>query len=232
MKLSIIAGAVSLSIAGTAAHAADAIVAYDPPVAAPFTAMAYDWNGAYVGATAGYVFDYGTKATAYDAFGDSFSERYLTGSEGFVGGFFAGYNHTIDSVLLGVEADIEYADTSSTRSTFRGFAETGVDSGFQGSLRARLGYTIDRTLVFATAGVSVADKEYTVVDPTGAFSNDSTRVGYTLGAGLEHAVTDQILIRGEYRYADYGDEDINTGAATYNFDSQTHALKAGVAYKF
>jgi outer membrane immunogenic protein len=233
MKLKLILATAAAAFASSSAFAADAIVAYDPPpVVAVEVPVGYDWSGIYVGASAGYVIEYGTQVAAFTPAGDRFSNRYIRDAEGFIGGAFVGYNWANNNVLFGLEGDLEYADNSGSRETFGGFAETSVDIGLQGTIRARLGYTFDRTLVYATGGVAFGDVEIGVTDPAGTFSDSSTRVGYTVGAGVEHAVTDNWLIRAEYRFTDFGDETIDTGLASYNFDTQNHAVKAGIAYKF
>lgn len=47
-----------------------------------------------------------------------------------------------------------------------------------------------------------------------------------MGAGVEHAFTDMISARVEYRYSDYGDEDFGLGFG--DFDVDEHAVRVGV----
>ena len=69
-----------------------------------------------------------------------------------MGGVFGGYNAGWNNLIFGVEGDIDYADSSNTRETFGGAALTSMDLGVHGSLRARLGYGIDRALLYLTGG--------------------------------------------------------------------------------
>ena len=62
-----------------------------------------------------------------------------------------------------------------------------------------------------------------------AYDESKTFLGRTVGAGIEHAFTDNWIGRFEYRYADFGSEafpgDIKIGL-------NEHTLRAGVSYKF
>ena len=233
MKLPVSIFAIStLALSGTAI-AADAIVDYQPVTPAPVVeSPVFDWSGAYLGAAVGYVFQHPTEVAAFDPAGNRFSNRYVTGADGFVGGIFGGYNADWNGFVFGVEGDVDYADSSETRETFGGTALTSMDLGLHGSLRARMGYAFDRTLVYVTGGLAIADLEYGVTDATGSATNTSTKTGYTVGAGVDFAVTDALFLRGEYRFTDYGSDALSTAAATYDFDTETHIVKVGLGYKF
>lgn len=214
-----------------AAAAADLPQRYAPP-APVMTTMPFNWAGGYVGVSAGYMFDRTTRATGYGLAGNQFSKRYINGTNGFVGGVFGGYNFTAGNVVYGVEANVDYADSHATRRTFHGIASTGSDLGFNGALRARLGYSLDRALFYVNGGVALADVKYTATDVTGTAKKSSTEFGYTLGAGMEYAVTSNLLLRTEYAFTDYGDKTLATGGGRYNFETRTHTMKAGLGYKF
>ncbi len=70
------------------------------------------------------------------------------------------------------------------------------------------------------------------------------RVGWTIGAGVEYAVTNNVTIGGEYLYADLGSTHITTSPnsfasaifpnvyATAKFDYNASIFRALVNYKF
>lgn len=101
-----------------------------------------------------------------------------------------------------------------------------------GALRARLGYSFDRALIYAAAGLAVADIEYKGRDISGTAKKSSTDAGYTVGGGSEYAVTDNLLLLREYVFSDYGDKSISSNVANYKFETKTHTLKVGIGYKF
>jgi outer membrane immunogenic protein len=59
-----------------------------------------------------------------------------------------------------------------------------------------------------------------------------TYVGWTLGAGLEHAMTDNLLLRAEFNYSDLGNKTFDTSAGVHRVDLTSHEWRLGVAYKF
>ncbi len=63
-----------------------------------------------------------------------------------------------------------------------------------------------------------------------------TLTGWTVGAGVEHAFTDHLITRLEYRYTDYGTAsgmlDPAFSTTKMKTDSTTSVVRAGIAYKF
>jgi outer membrane immunogenic protein len=58
-------------------------------------------------------------------------------------------------------------------------------------------------------------------------------VGYTVGAGTDVKLTEQVFARAEYRYTDFGSEEFNLpGVGTAEFDSTNHRVMLGVGMKF
>jgi outer membrane immunogenic protein len=128
-------------------------------------------------------------------------------SSGFKGGGYAGYNFQINpNWVVGVEGDI----LGSTQRT----------NSWDSSVRGRLGYAYDRYLFYGTGGVAFGD-----VKNGGA---SSTRTGWTLGAGVEAALTNNMTARVEYRYTDLGTA--NVGGSSISQTSND--LTLGVGFKF
>ncbi len=199
-------------------------VAADLPSVAPYqqpVVAGYDWTGFYVGAQAGYVWEGGNGNTI----------------DGFAGGIHAGYNHQINNWVFGVEADVEYSGADAS-ATIPGVLAVSADVEWLGSVRGRVGYAFDRTLVYATGGVAFGGIEVRAtnlaVAPAISASDSKTHVGWTVGAGIEHAITQNVTVRAEYRYTDLGRKTYNfagIGAARANADD-IHAVRVGVSYKF
>lgn len=238
MKTIFLATAFFLGLAGMAS-AADA----GPPVSA-----SYNWSGGYIGAQAGYGWGDARvgQTFAADSFG-GYGWGYGSLSGGF-GGLYAGYMKQFDSgLVLGVEGDYNFANLKDTTV----YQALGVDDpGFGGvlelnsigSARLRAGYAMDRWLPFVTAGVAMAHyKHSTVFLPSGDVYADveDTIAGYALGAGAEYAVSDNWVVRGEYRFADFGRHtsirhSTFDGAAVKSdaIELKTHDIRLGIAYKF
>src|SRR4051812_24355861 len=120
---------------------------------APMMAMPlFTWSGFYVGVNAGYGWNNNDHAVVSPA-GTILA---VTGEDdgGFVGGAQVGYNFQFGSFVAGVETDLQYADIGG-RGAFTvagtNFFTDDSDNYF-GTVRGRLGFAIDRALVYATAG--------------------------------------------------------------------------------
>jgi len=204
------AAAVLLS---TSAFAADAVFVNDPIPAAQVPA--YLWSGAYIGLNAGYA---GGKAEATDGeIGIS-----ATGN-GFVGGVQAGYNWQSGSAVYGIETDIQYSDVSVEIADF-----DIIEIDWFGSTRLRAGFLpTDRFLVYATGGVAYGKYSIDLADLS------DTRVGWTVGAGVEYAIDDKWSLKTEYLYTDLGSWDIavDEGIAA-DVDFKFHTVRAGLNFKF
>ncbi|WP_105402942.1 outer membrane protein [Neorhizobium sp. T7_12] len=204
----LMASAVSF-IAISAANAADAVEQIpQAPVATEEPAPAASWQGFYLGGYGQY--DWG-RFGSVDRDGQ------------FGGGAYTGYNFQSGSIVYGVEADVGYNGTKST--TDDGFEGK---AGWNGSVRGRVGYDLNPFLIYGTAGVALQDNELS--DATS--SENKTAVGYTVGAGAEAFVTNNITARVEYRYTDFGSDSysLDSGSVSKGFDD--HSVKVGIGVKF
>jgi outer membrane immunogenic protein len=135
---------------------------------------------------------------------------------------------------------------------------TSLTMRWDASARARLGYLLmPNLLLYGTGGVAWQNDDVSGtcgpliqsfycngVKPLvpGAVTNNSTFTGWTLGGGLEWKVYEHWLVRGEYRFADFGTHQEVfalgfskvAGDNTYRYQllPQTHIATFGLAYKF
>lgn len=239
----------AITLAGSA-FAADFSVNPPPPPIPTFT-----WTGVYLGGQVGYAWGNDkpnwTVETPFAFFSDTFND----GPQGVIGGAHVGYNLQINQWVLGVEGSIEGSSLSKTVLVplTDGFGNTGTitatsRSDVQGSIRGRIGIGWEPLLVYGTGGVAFAGIKNDFVDTTGFFtgfpgSNASfskTRAGWTVGGGLEYAVTNNWSVRAEYRFSDFGHlSNVPFNAALlpgFTFDSQHHLtesqVQVGFSYKF
>jgi outer membrane immunogenic protein len=209
-KTFLLGSAAAMAIS-TSAFAADAI--YEAPAEPPMaveSAPQFSWAGGYAGVLTGYGWGDGTVDGV--------------GSEDFDGarlGGFVGYNWDMgNQLVVGLEGDLNYDWNEET------VTGTGVDvnSGLNWSARARVGYAMDRALLFVAGGYTGTNIE--ADGPAG--SDDDTLHGWTIGGGVDYAVTDRMFTRIEYRYNDFGSGDL--GGADVDFDQ--HVVNVGLAVKF
>ena len=176
-----------------------------------------------------------------------------------VGGY-AGTNWQIaPGWLVGVEGDFGWARNDRSNGGIPGTGVLGatagrfvtdqssVKLGWDASLRARAGYLVlPAWLLYGTGGVAFQDVEvgaacdgsvpsWCLAPRAQAVSN--VLAGWTVGGGLEWMVTPQWLLRGEYRYADFGRTDNTLFAGTLDavvtsVAVRTHTVSGGVAFKW
>ncbi len=145
-------------------------------------------------------------------------------------GAFAGFNKQFaNNVVIGLEGDLEHnwneQDLATLIGTFTGKAD------WQGSIRGRLGYSFGRALVYASAGWAAAHVDADLVGLVNA-STSEVYHGYTVGAGVDYAVTDRIFGRLDYRYSDFGSKDLNFGGTVVESDLSQHSVRLGLGVKF
>jgi outer membrane immunogenic protein len=223
MKKYLLSGVAALGlIAAGAASAAD-LPSRKGPVVAPVYVPAFTWTGFYVGANAGYGFG-NMDSVGVNAFGDL---------DGFVGGGQIGYNYQIGQIVLGVEADFQGADLKAG-SSFAGLGIVGEGkTEWFGTVRGRVGFAYDRFLPYITGGLAYGNVKTTLapgVTINGLNSDDNTHTGWTLGAGVEYAFTNNIVAGVEYLYVDLGDKKVFNGADKVGTDFSL--VRARLSYKF
>ncbi|WP_342105116.1 porin family protein [Methylobacterium sp. SI9] len=131
--------------------------------------------------------------------------------EGFSGGGQIGYNYQFtpgSGIVVGFEADAQYLDfggrpryATNARAVNAGFLPVNGTLNtldFFGTVRGRLGYAFDRTLVYATGGFAYAtgtdDGTRNIAFQNFAGRRDDFKTGYTVGGGAEFALpTDSFL---------------------------------------
>ncbi|MGO9006472.1 MAG: outer membrane protein [Beijerinckiaceae bacterium] len=221
---------------GGSAFAADLPSRSAPPLYMPPPPPVFTWTGVYIGGQIGYewgnsnsaLFPTGTSPAAGIAFASSTPS-------GITGGAHIGYNYQVAQLVFGLEGD---ANGSSYRGNqLLGAGTLTTSSDIDGSIRGRLGVAFDRALLYGTGGVAFAPfrDQYALgglVDDT-----TTTRVGWTVGGGIEYAVTNNWSLRGEYRYTDYGHYGDLLSTTTGGLDTvgkheTDNRVQAGFSYKF
>jgi outer membrane immunogenic protein len=244
MKTHLKAALASVMILGAgAAAAADMPSAKYLPMA-PALPSFYNWTGFYVGAQAGY--SWGTDTTT----------ELLTANRGFInafdyhpesvlGGVHAGFNYQMGSFVVGIEGDVDamnarsgFHDPSQVRSPFDPGGLVRVQQDWQASVRARLGFALDRFMVYGTAGVAFSEFQYSYFNPLAGFGEGGSfsRTGWTVGGGVNYAMTNNLILGVDYRYTDYGKFDYVANSAFLGLTAEqsptTHQVRASIAYKF
>lgn len=220
-----LSSAIALLTAG-AAQAAD-MPSLEP--AATVAVPSFSWSGPYVGVQAGYDW---FKTDARGPGGAT-----TTRPDGFTIGGYAGLNYQFDNspLVIGLEGDINYSDARDSRvtSAFTGAPNSRIreEMAWTGAVRGRIGYAFDRFLVYGAGGLAFADRD---LKARGAVSgsDDTVAVGWTIGGGVEAALTDNITARVEYRYSDYGSDTFSVAGSRIKSEATDNRVLLGLGYKF
>ena len=192
-----------------------------------------NWNGFYVG---GFVAgDHGVWTVDFYR-----NNNHGHAEEGFDGlgiGAYAGYNvHISPRWLVGIEADIAGSNARQTNEIFDN-DDTLAEIGMHGSVRGRVGYLLDRLMLYGTAGFAFANISENIQKGQNAGEQvvweDQNVGGYIVGAGAEYQLASNWTGRVEYLYSNYGTyETYNADGNLAVFENELHELRLGVAYRF
>ncbi|MBK9082254.1 MAG: porin family protein [Rhizobiales bacterium] len=221
MKSSILA--IVATLAGVAAaQAADLPRRSAPYAPAPAAyQQGHNWTGFYAGVNAGY------------GWAKHKGPLYGNESGGMIGGT-VGYNQQLsNNIVVGVEGDLGVANVRSTGAA-PGPVKGSTKVTSLATVRGRVGYAVDRALVYGTAGYAGGNVKAALADtPNGLnFREERWHHGYALGAGLEYAFTNNVSAKAEYIYANLGKKTYFGGPDTMSSGTNLSTVRGGVNYKF
>jgi len=255
-----------IAVAALTVLGATGVLASDLPARSFTKAVdpAYNWTGFYIGLNAGGFFDDGSSLTPSGLFPANYGASPLLVSggnqSGFTGGGQIGYNWQADHAVFGLEADFNFIDRSNGTLTVTGLPPTPFGFGaapnifhsalgrsdFFGTVRGRIGYSWNRTLLYLTGGLAYTDGGHPSATFTNAdgvqyanFTTSSRSVGYTVGAGLEYAWTNNWSVKAEYLFVDFGGsrtlaDPVTPDGAGYTFTASSDhfsVARVGLNYK-
>lgn len=224
MKTFFVAGvALPALLIASAVGAADLPRRYAPAYA-PMVPV-FTWTGFYAGINGG---------AGFGSFNGRGRAQAGDPSGGLVGGTI-GYNYQLpNNIVVGVEADADYAGINSTQ-TSAGPLTARSALNFQTTVRGRVGYAVNRMLFFATGGYAGGNVHTTVYDTPNSYFNANSNFlnGYAVGVGAEYAILPNLSGKLEYLYTDLdpaanfvGSPDVTrVGLSSSN-------IKAGLNYHF
>ena len=230
----------ALLSAADVACAADLPVAPPPqPVVVP-AARVYDWTGFYIGVNGGWQFKNASETTTLTlpaGFGGAATNTSTSSGNGAVAGGQAGFNWQSDWAVLGIEGDFDWADSKGTRVV--GTVTNTSQGPWFATIRGRFGAAFDRLLVYGTAGAAFLDVSQNITQ-TGfgtVFNESQVDFGWTAGAGVEGAFTQNWTARVEYLFVDAnlslsGPFAGGIGTLSHSGTLTRNIIRGGINYKF
>jgi opacity protein-like surface antigen len=168
-----------------------------------------------------------------------------THATGPLGGGQIGANWQAGSWVLGIQADAGVADIRGENTCFSGLGGINCQHNVNalGTVTGRAGYAWNRTLAYVKAGGAWTDTTYSLFGNThalalGSGSTTQDAWGWTVGGGIEYALTNHWIALAEYDHIGFpGLTVLFPTVAVINTQSNVvrqsvDVLKLGVNYKF
>jgi outer membrane immunogenic protein len=216
----LLASAALVSFAG-AASAADMPARMPTKAPVPYVAL-YNWTGLYIGANIGY------------GWGRDTAGGTSTNLNGVIGGGQIGYNWQMNNLVFGVETDFQGSGQRASASGVIGVTPVTVTERIRyfGTVRGRLGYAWDRTLLYVTGGYAYTNVGGDLTVGAATASSNTTKSGYALGAGLEYAFAGPWSAKLEYLYVDSGTTTLTVAGVSGDVHVKNHIGRVGINYRF
>ncbi len=245
-----------LLLASTALMFAGSALAADLPAGVPVKAPIvapipyFSWTGCYVGGHVGY--GWGRKSFS-DPNGFNFAPPGVTiddDTRGFLGGGQVGCNYQFaPNWVVGFEGDVSWANIKGDLTSdpfFSGKNQTvSAKTDWLATATGRVGYTWDRWLLYAKGGAAWAHDKYNIhfpaffIFPATDFAATETRLGWTVGAGIEWAFADNWSAKIEFDHYDFGSRRIDLvdptpfgGTFPGDIKQRIETVKFGINYRF
>ena len=121
--------------------------------------------------------------------------------------------------------DFDAADVSGSSNCSLAGLTCSSRNDWLGTVRGRIGYAFDRFMPYVTGGAAFGDLK---ASTPGSGSIGSDQTGWTVGGGIEYALSNKWTIKLDYLHVDFGN--INWPPVRVHFDEDT--VRAGINYRF
>ena len=243
-----IAVAALAGLSATAASAAD--------MAGPVAGSAYDWSGFYVGAHIGVANGHIKATDAQQPDGGFYTDTGGAGSTfnfndtNVAGGAHIGYQAQWNQFVLGGEATWTATGIDKTI-TSPYFPLSDTETGklkHYATVVGRVGYAFDRFMVYAKGGYAGGEVSFRAYDCCTlaqgvGYEQSGWQNGYAVGAGIDYALTDKLVLGVDYTHIDLGsktrtgnnvfaDGSLGSNPETFKVKARADAVMARLTYKF
>jgi len=157
--------------------------------------------------------------------------------QGFAGGATLGYNMNLQGLVFGLEADASYSGIDGSFDSvpaewdcaFAGGCGTSID--WFGTARLRFGSPIESVLPYITGGLAIGGLQSNIIDDP-FFDLDETEIGWTIGGGVEAALRDNLTLKAEVLYVDFGKASQESSPAGFQVDTNFTVARLGLNWRF
>lgn len=193
-----------------------------------------NFTGLYIGGSAGYAWTNVQATDVQQPYSGYFTnypgDKFSTSTDGGIFGGHVGYQHQFRNWVAGIE--FSASGTDLTKIVTSPFYPSTDSVRFQVqdiiAVTGRLGYTRDRTMFYVKGGYAGGNVRFTATtapgdDVTpGVFDKKAWQNGWTIGAGVDHAIFKDVLVGVDYTYTDLGTATHSGSTTYYGYDSPTY----------
>jgi outer membrane immunogenic protein len=217
-------GSLAISLFAGSAFGADLPSQSEAPYYTP--PPLFTWTGLYLGINGG---------VGIGSFTSGGNPYFGNTSGGLVGGTI-GYNYQGGPIVVGLEADLDWADINGSNTALLGLSGKGTINEMN-TIRGRLGYSFEKALVYVTGGYAggiVSGNLANFAAAPNFLGNESHYLnGYAVGVGLEYMITPRISAKAEYMYNSLSPSGYFGGTLNaINSGVNVSTVKAGLNYHF
>jgi len=195
----------------------------------------FGWGGLYGGIEVG--FGRADGALVENPLGGFGGLPFDIDAKGAVYGITAGYNWQLENnFVFGIEASYSRSDINQSDVVGGATTEGTLEDIF--TVGPRLGFAFDRLLVYVESGYANASVDFEAAAGGASFASTERASGVFFGAGVDFAITDNILVGFEYNRVDFSDYSFSDnvtgfGPAGIDLDDlEGDIFKARLLYKF
>lgn len=214
-----------------------------------------NWTGFYIGGHAGWAAVEEVRSVVTDPTGGfPAGFRFCCDRDGFIGGAQAGFNWQVQKWVFGIEGDWSWTNSEAHKHPASTLVPGLVMNAFAtdnwyATLTGRIGYAHGNWLIYGKGGAAWLNSDrgavingVPVAGTVTVATRTDTFTGWTLGAGIEWALGMHWSAKVEYNYMDLGTNRLDFTAvapaaaagtiSTQGFDTEVHAVKIGLNYRF
>jgi outer membrane immunogenic protein len=154
-------------------------------------------------------------------------------------GFGAGYDYDMGSAVIGVEGEYmrSEADTDFDTTGFSTYGISNIDAGRDLYIGARVGAKVTpNTLAYVKGGYTNAKMDVLTSDNTTDTETNLNLDGWRAGIGVEHQLSGNVYVKGEYRYSQYQEGEVEAPSGLesdrFDVDLDRHQFVVGVGARF
>lgn len=190
------------------------------------SAFADDWKGRFLGLNLGFA-DPSVEVEDSDFENDPDGPPLVGGSIGWNYGLL-GKAEGNRGFRWGSQFDLAFGDYSESKVNDPDLGDVEVDGVFHGMARARIGYSWDRTWIYATAGLAASDFMVQAAD-----GDDTTIVVTGVGGiGAEYRINDRWGLQAELLSTGEAEPDEKFGGVERKVKVNQNQLRLGATWRF